>query len=125
LAGRLLKMCALCYNEYMDTTIRNLNEKLYRAMKGRAALTGQTLGQVMNDAMAAYLSHPSDEGARPSLVDLPPLPFADDEATVSERVDEVVYGAEPSAPLTPSEGTGPAEKLKPAERPGAAERGSA
>lgn len=107
--SRLHDMCALWYGAHMDTTIRNLDADLYRAMKGRAALTGQTLGQVINEAMAAYLSNPSDEGVRPSLADLSFLPFAEPDADASERVDEIVYGAEPAEAMRPAEEGGSAE----------------
>lgn len=40
----------------MDSTIRNLDEGVYRRMKAHAALTGKTMGQVVNEAMEAYLA---------------------------------------------------------------------
>ncbi|GMV06264.1 MAG: hypothetical protein AMXMBFR53_25400 [Gemmatimonadota bacterium] len=40
----------------MDSTIRNLDEGVYRRMKAHAALEGKTMGQVVNEAMEAYLA---------------------------------------------------------------------
>jgi plasmid stability protein len=62
----------------MDTTIRNLDPKAYRALKARAAMTGKTVGQAVNEAIRAYLARP-DTGIRDgSLRDLylSPIPKA-------------------------------------------------
>lgn len=54
-----------CYNADMDITIRNLDVQLYRRLKARAALTGKTVGEAVNEAMRVYLAHPpSEEGFR-------------------------------------------------------------
>lgn len=76
----------------MDTTIRNLDEDAYRAFKARAALTGTTIGQLLNEAMRAYLAR--SEGLRPrgSLADLVPEPYPQGTEYLSEHVDAVVYG---------------------------------
>lgn len=98
----------------MDTTIRNLDERLYREMKGRAALTGQTLGQVLNEAMAVYLAQPQGDDAGVSLASLGPLPFPEGSTHGSEQVDAVVYGASDAAnsagdgPVSPGGGPGSA-----------------
>lgn len=42
----------------MDTTIRNLDEQTYRSLKSHAALQGKTIGQVVNEAIRAYLARP-------------------------------------------------------------------
>jgi plasmid stability protein len=81
----------------MDTTIRNLDERLYREMKGRAALTGRTLGQVVNEAMAVYLSRPPESSETISIADIEPLPFPSGEADLSERVDAIVYDQDSSS----------------------------
>jgi plasmid stability protein len=38
----------------MDTTIRNLDKDIYRALKARAALSGKTIGDVLNEAIRSY-----------------------------------------------------------------------
>ncbi len=39
----------------MDTTIRNLDEQAYRALRARAVLEGRTVGDLVNDAIRSYL----------------------------------------------------------------------
>lgn len=77
----------------MDTTIRNLDDELYRRLKARAALQGKTVGEAMNDAMRRYLaSREEREGEPPSLGDLKPVSYGDGSERLSEEVDPVVYG---------------------------------
>jgi plasmid stability protein len=81
------------YDEHMDTTIRNLDPKVYRALKAQAALTGKTVGQAVNEAIRAYLARP-DAGPRDgSLRDLAPEPYPEGTEHLSEEIDAVVYGA--------------------------------
>jgi plasmid stability protein len=77
----------------MDSTIRNLDPRAYRALKARAALTGQTMGHLVNEAIRAYLARP-DLGAREgSLRDLVPRPYPEGTERLSEEIDAIVYGA--------------------------------
>lgn len=76
----------------MDTTIRNLDEGLYRRLKARAALEGRTIGSVVNEAVAVYLARP--EPAQTSTwADLEPLELPPGNERLSEQVDSIVYGA--------------------------------
>jgi len=45
----LARSAPLCCNAHMDKTIRNLDEQAYRALKARAALTGRTIGEPVNE----------------------------------------------------------------------------
>jgi plasmid stability protein len=76
----------------MDTTIRNLDERAYRALKARAALTGRTIGETVNDAIETYLARPGDHFRTGTLADLRPRPFPEENERLSEEVDQVVYG---------------------------------
>ncbi len=76
----------------MDTTIRNLDEKLYRELKARAARAGKTMGEVVNEAMGVYLGRPLDLPRRGSLADLRPEGYPDGNERLSEEIDSVVYG---------------------------------
>ncbi len=76
----------------MDTTIRNLDERAYRALKARAALTGRTIGDTVNEAIRVYLARPADHLRTGSLADLRPLAFPPGNEELSREVDEVVYG---------------------------------
>lgn len=85
-------MCALCYMSHMDTTIRNLDELAYRALKARAALVGKTVGETVNEAIRAYLGRPIPSGAV-TLRDLKPEPYPEGNERLSEEIDAIVYGA--------------------------------
>lgn len=76
----------------MDTTIRNLDEQAYRELKARAALTGRTIGELVNEAIRAYLARPAPVG-RGSLRDLVPEPYPEGTERLSEEIDATVYGA--------------------------------
>lgn len=76
----------------MDTTIRNLDEKTYRALKARAALEGKTIGELVNEAVRAYLAGPDPHHRRGSLGDLRPRPYPEGNERLSEEIDAVVYG---------------------------------
>lgn len=76
----------------VDTTIRNLDEVLYRRLKARAALEGATVGEAMNEAMRRYLGPGGDVGGSISLGDLEPVSYGEDAARLSEEIDEIVFG---------------------------------
>ncbi len=77
----------------MDTTIRNLDESMYRELKAQAALLGKTLGEVLNEAMRAYLAQAVRWPKRGSLRDLTPEAYGEGTETLSEEIDAIVYGA--------------------------------
>lgn len=77
----------------MDTTVRNLDEKAYRALKARAALLGLTVGEAMNAAIRAFLARPESQPRRGSLRDLAPQAYPPGNERLSEDIDRIVYGA--------------------------------
>ena len=85
-------MSHLHYIEHMDTTIRNLDSRAYRALKARAALEGKTLGEAVNEAIRAYLGRPAGGEKRSSLSRLTPRDFPPGNERLSESVDAIVYG---------------------------------
>lgn len=80
------------YNAHMDSTIRNLDEKAYRALKARAALLGITVGEAVNAAIRAFLTRPESQPKRGSLRDLAPEPYPRGNERLSEEIDDIVYG---------------------------------
>ena len=76
----------------MDRTIRNLDEDVYRQLKARAALRGTTVGELVNEALRAWLARPEATGGRRSLADLRPEPYPDGNERLSEEIDAVAYG---------------------------------
>lgn len=77
----------------MDTTIRNLDEDAYRQLKARAALTGRTIGETVNEAIRTYLATPGPYPKAGSLRDLRPLTYPPGNERLSDEIDAVVYGA--------------------------------
>jgi plasmid stability protein len=76
----------------MDTTIRNLDEETYRALRSRAVLQGRKVGDLINEAIRAYLEATASTHGRLSLRDLKPEPFPEGNEHLSEEIDEIVYG---------------------------------
>lgn len=76
----------------MDRTIRNLDEALYRGAKARAALTGKPVGEIVSEALAAYLARPGTHRKDRSLRELVPEPYPEGSERLSEEIDAVVYG---------------------------------
>jgi hypothetical protein len=76
----------------MNTTIRNINQAVYRALKAKAALAGKTVGEIVNEAIAAYLARPDAHARRGSLRDLKPENYPKDNERLSDKIDTVVYG---------------------------------
>jgi len=71
----------------MDTTIRNLDEQAYRAFKARAALTGRSIGETMNEAIRAYLGRPGGGPKTGTLADLrPSAVYPEGNERLSEQV---------------------------------------
>lgn len=76
----------------MDTTIRNLDEQAYRAIRARAMLEGRTVGEVVAEAIRRDVAQPAAHGRKASLRDLHPEPFPDGAESLSSEVDAIVYG---------------------------------
>jgi hypothetical protein len=76
----------------MDTTIRNLDEQVYRELKALAARQRKTLGQALNEAIRAYLAGPGARRGTRGLEELRPQPYPGGNERLSEEIDAVVYG---------------------------------
>ncbi len=76
----------------MDTTVRNLDEQIYRALRARAVLEGRTVGDLMSEAIREYLRRPREINKRGSLRALTPEPYPDGNERLSLDVDSIVYG---------------------------------
>lgn len=77
----------------MDVTVRNVDEDAYRRLKARAALEDRTVGEVLTEAIRAYVGG----GLAPfektgSLLDIEPVDFGPGNERLSEEIDEIVYG---------------------------------
>jgi plasmid stability protein len=76
----------------MDTTIRNLDEKVYRKLRARAVLEGRTVGDLISEAIRDYLSRGSVKRGTVSLRTLRPEPYPEGNEQLSSEIDTVVYG---------------------------------
>lgn len=75
----------------MDTTVRNLDEQAYRALRARAVLEGRTVGELISEAIRAYLRHGPLKARAASLRDLRPEPFPEGNERLSSEIDAIVY----------------------------------
>ena len=82
----------MCYYAHVDTTIRNLDERLYRSLKARAAVAGKTIGAAVNEALRAYLARPDLLPRQGSLRDIAPEAYPPGNERLSEEIDAIVYG---------------------------------
>jgi len=76
----------------MNTTIRNIDEKAYRAIKAQAALEGRTVGELLNEAIRSYLARAGSMPKTGSLRSLVPEVFPRGNEHLSEQVDAIVFG---------------------------------
>ena len=83
----------MCDNAHMDTTIRNLDPRAYRALKAKASLEGKTIGDAVNEAIRAYVAWPGRDEKNGSLRALRPQDFPPGNERLSEEIDAVVYGS--------------------------------
>ena len=74
----------------MDTTVRNLDESAYRALRARAVMEGRTVGALITEAIRGYLARPTVPGAS-SLRLLRPEPYPPGSEQLSMEIDEIVY----------------------------------
>lgn len=72
----MAKRVILCYKWYeMDTTVRNLDEQAYRALRARAVMEGRTVGELISEAIRSYLGRGPVKRGTASLRALCPEPY--------------------------------------------------
>jgi hypothetical protein len=76
----------------VDTTIRNLDEQAYKALRVRAIIQGRTVGDLISDAIRGYLLRVGTDQKRGSLRALKPEPFPEGNEHLSLEIDSIVYG---------------------------------
>lgn len=77
----------------MDVTVRNVDDDAYRRLKAQAALEDRKVGEVLTDAIEAYLQEGPREGSG-SLSDLQPVDLGPGAERLSVDHDEDLYGRE-------------------------------
>ncbi len=76
----------------MDTTVRNLDEQAYRALRARAVIEGRTVGELISEAIRVYLLRGTTVQKRGTLRALKPEPFPEGNEQLSSEIDSIVYG---------------------------------
>ncbi len=76
----------------MDTTVRNLDEQAYKALRARAVLEGRTVGELISEAIRGYLGRGAVKRGRTSLRALRPEPYPEGDDQLSSEIDVIVYG---------------------------------
>ncbi len=76
----------------MDTTVRNLDDQAYRALRARAVLERRTVGDLINEAIRGYLARNAVRKRTSTLRALRPEPFPEGNERLSTEIDAVVYG---------------------------------
>lgn len=76
----------------VDTTIRGLDEKLYRRAKARAAMEGIPVGRAVNEALRRWLASTGRRRTR-TILELRPRSLGKGNERLSEEIDKVLYGA--------------------------------
>jgi plasmid stability protein len=76
----------------MDTTIRNLDESVYRALRAQAVMQGRNVGDLLNEAMRTYLARAFVSRPQSTLRALHPEPFPEGNERLSHEIDGIVYG---------------------------------
>lgn len=76
----------------METTIRDLDEQAYSALREQAVMQGRNVGDLVNEAVRAYLARVAVRQRRSSLRDLKPESFPPGNERLSEEIDDIVYG---------------------------------
>lgn len=80
----------------MDVLIPDLDDSTFRAIRARAALEGRSIGELITEALRAYLARTAalENGAANGTGDSPNLldePSTKDEERTGNPVDEIVY----------------------------------
>ena len=75
----------------MDTTVRDLDEKAYRALCARAVMEGRTVGTLITEAIRGYLALSTIRRTL-SLRLLRPEEYPPGNERLSMEIDEILYG---------------------------------
>jgi plasmid stability protein len=75
----------------MDTTIRDLDEEAYGALRARAVMQGRNVADLLNEAVRAYLARVPVTQRGSTLRDLVPEAFPEGNESLSQEIDAIVY----------------------------------
>lgn len=78
----------------MDVTIRNLDERVYRAIKAQAAAERTTIAKVIEQTFKGR-PKTTKRGRWGAFGNMPSWDFGPGNENLSERIDEILYGDDP------------------------------
>jgi len=64
-------------------------------LRARAVIEGKTVGELISEAIRAYLARESSGSRSGSLRDLRPEPYPKGNEHLSREIDSIVYGGKP------------------------------
>ena len=76
----------------MDTTIRNIDDLLYKKLKIKAAQEGLSIGEAVNRALSQWMN--PEKKAKRSILEIRPEHFGYNNRNLSEDYDNILYGEE-------------------------------
>ena len=78
----------------MNAIVQNVDDQAFGALRARAAQEGRTVGELLSDAIKAYLITVQQAGRKGSLRALTPEPYPEGNDHLSSEADAVVYGVQ-------------------------------
>ena len=77
---------------HMDTTIRNIDDLLYKKLKIKAAKEGLSIGEAVNRALSQWMK--SGKKTKHSILEIRPEHFGYNNRNLSEDHDTILYNNE-------------------------------
>jgi plasmid stability protein len=77
----------------METTLKNLDDQAFEAIRSRAAAEGRPVEDLVDDALRLYIRRLMPRARTRSLEELRPERYPEGNENLSKEIDEVVYGA--------------------------------
>ena len=74
----------------MDTTIRNIDENVYRKLKAKAALEGLSVGEAITEAIKTWLGYRKEK--KSSILNIKSVRSKRRNKMLSVEVDKILYG---------------------------------
>lgn len=76
----------------MDTTIRNIDDLLYKKLKIKATQEGLSIGEAVNRALSHWMN--PEKKTKRSILEIRPEHFGYNNRNLSEEHDNILYGEE-------------------------------
>jgi len=77
----------------MNTTIRNIDDKVFHELKIEATKEGITVGQATTQAIEVWLKSKKEKNKKRSLKEIEPVSFGEEDKKLSTDIKKALYGA--------------------------------